>query len=541
MAYDRNQNWSSCLYHVRTSRSVVEFISDRCIGIVLSEVSSELELPHSALMVSYGVRTFANAVLEACSTDFSTGWKGVSQVFAAWAIAPAIAAGFAIIIFSVTQYGVLRRKNPLRAGFIMVPFYFAITSGVLTMLIVWKGGKCIRVSTPPPFLILPAPSLKLDDWSTGQILGCIFGVAGGVVALYLIFLLPYLYRRLELNDWTLKPYHIILGPLLWRRGEVPPPPDGSNIVIVQDYYRDHDEKPSTTSKLTPSEAVLGNAPVVPDLEKTTTNICPKCHRDLSVTKSVDEDADSSEGDLKASKPRTGPLRHSCPEYGAWYTPRNLFMIGKHYFFRGVNHDVVAEQHNKGTLSGDLKAIHAHTPHFDNKTEHLYSFLQVMTASVASFAHGSNDVSNAIGPLSTIYLIWHTSELSKKAPVPIWVLVFGASAIVIGLWTYGYNIMRNLGNRLTKHSPSRGFSMELGSALTVVLATRLALPISTTQCITGATVGVGLTTGTWRAINWRMVGWIYMGWIITLPITGIISGCLMGIIINAPTWGTGNFT
>jgi len=83
-------------------------------------------------------------------------------------------------------------------------------------------------------------------------------------------------------------------------------------------------------------------------------------------------------------------------------------------------------------------------------------------------------------------------------------------------------------------------MELGSALTVVFPTRLALPISTTQCITGATVGVGLTTGTWRAINWRMVGWIYMGWIITLPITGIIAGCLMGIIINAPTWGTGNF-
>lgn len=63
-----------------------------------------------------------------------------------------------------------------------------------------------------------------------------------------------------------------------------------------------------------------------------------------------------------------------------------------------------------------------------------------------------------------------------------------------------------------------------------------LPISTTQCITGATVGVGLCSGTWRTINWRMVAWIYMGWIITLPVTGIFSGCLMGIIINAPRWG-----
>jgi solute carrier family 20 (sodium-dependent phosphate transporter) len=78
-------------------------------------------------------------------------------------------------------------------------------------------------------------------------------------------------------------------------------------------------------------------------------------------------------------------------------------------------------------------------------------------------------------------------------------------------------------------------MELGSAITVILATRLGLPISTTQCITGATVGVGLTSGTWRSVNWRMVAWIYLGWIVTLPIAGIIAGCLLGIIINAPRW------
>lgn len=115
--------------------------------------------------------------------------------------------------------------------------------------------------------------------------------------------------------------------------------------------------------------------------------------------------------------------------------------------------------------------------------------------------------------------------------------FGGAAIVVGLWTYGYNIMRNLGNRITLHSPSRGFSMELGSAVTVVLATRLALPVSTTQCITGATVGVGLCNGDWRTINWRMVAWIYFGWFITLPVTGLIAGCLLAVIINAPQFGS----
>ncbi|KAI7147098.1 hypothetical protein KC352_g28976 [Hortaea werneckii] len=214
----------------------------------------------------------------------------------------------------------------------------------------------------------------------------------------------------------------------------------------------------------------------------------------------------------------------------------MFKLAKKAFFHGVDRDIVAEQKKKSILTGDLDKMHAEAQFFDNKTEHLFSFLQVMTAATASFAHGSNDVSNSIGPLATIFLIWNSGELSSKSPVPIWVLVFGGAAIVIGLWTYGYNMMRNLGNRLTLHSPSRGFSMEFGSALTVVMATRLELPISTTQCITGATVGVGLCTGTWRAINWRMILWIYGGWIITLPVTGIISGCLMGIIINAPRWG-----
>lgn len=226
----------------------------------------------------------------------------------------------------------------------------------------------------------------------------------------------------------------------------------------------------------------------------------------------------------------------------WKTTRGFWARFVYYFMRGVNRDIVEEQTStkpKGfaasILAKDLSKIHVHVPHYDNKTEHLYSFLQVMTAAVASFGHGANDVSNAVGPLSAVYGIWQTNQASSRSEVPIWILAYGGAAISIGLWMYGYNMMRNLGNRLTLHSPSRGFSMELGAALTVVIATRLALPISTTQCITGATVGVGLCSGTLRAINWRMIIWIYMGWFIPLPVAATVSGGLMAIIINAPRW------
>lgn len=328
------------------------------------------------------------------------------------------------------------------------------------------------------------------------------------------------------EDWTLKWYHIFYGPLLLRRGEVPEKPAHAQVAVVQDYYRGHPTRDQLKESGPPSHAV-------DDLENNT--------KSAGDTKAVRLSDENSPTPSRHSAPLTRSLEEEeHAALGPWYTPANLWRKAKHLFFRGVDRDVVSEQGAAGKssslLTGDLAAMHARTPHYDNKTEHLYSFLQVMTAATSSFAHGANDVSNALGPLSAIFLIWNTGKLSSKAPVPVWILVYGAVAIVIGLWTYGYNIMRNLGNRLTLHSPSRGFSMELGSALTVVMATRLALPISTTQCITGATVGVGLCTGDVKAINWRMVAWIYFGWIITLPVTGIIAGCLMGIIINAPQWG-----
>jgi sodium-dependent phosphate transporter len=431
------------------------------------------------------------------------GWSsgGVSQIIASWIIAPGIAAAFAAAIFLVTKYGVLKRKQPLKWGFVMVPIYFAVTSGILTMLIVWKG----------------AASLNLDDWNAGQICGTIFGVAGGVMLLIITFFLPWLRRKLVDEDWTLKWYHLPLGPLILKRGPVPDPPEGVNIRIVQDYYAGH-------ATLEDLEAARLNDDTIKEMTH------------LKATKDAQATDGESLSKEKAAANSKALDQVEKEDMGPWWLPKNLPKALWAAFMHGVDKDIVAEQYQQSSkVAGNIQEHIAHGAHFDNKTEHLYSFLQVLTAATSSFAHGANDVSNAIGPLSTIYLVWHTATIAKKAPVPLWVLAYGGVAIVIGLWTYGYNIMKNLGNRLTLHSPTRGFSMELGSAVTVVMATRLALPVSTTQCIVGATMGVALCNGDLKALNWRIVGWCYFGWILTLPIAGLISGCLMGIIINAPQW------
>ncbi|KAJ5582418.1 hypothetical protein N7535_001038 [Penicillium sp. DV-2018c] len=433
--------------------------------------------------------------------------SGVVQVFLAWVIAPLLAGVAAAIVFLITKYGILLRKNPALKALYTIPFYFLLTTALLTMLIVWKGGSS---------------RIKLKG---GEIAGTVIGVGAGMALISAVFLCPWIYRRVIKSDWQLKPWHLIYGPLLLRRGEVPPRP--SHIKTVRDYYRGHktlaelEAERSTDIEQSYGTNNVNSEPGSPDLKSQTRIAADSDNETLSRDPDV----------INICGPR--------PE-GAWYTGRVLFWLLKKALFNGIEQDIVSAQKGDSILAGDLEKTHAHAAHYDNEAEYMFSFLQILTACTASFTHGANDVANAVGPYATIYAIWRSGALEgAKTEVPIWILVFGGAGITIGIWTYGYSIMRNLGNRLTLHSPSRGFTMELGAAIAVIIATRLKLPVSTTQCISGATVGVGLCNGTWRTINWRMVAWIYMGWIITLPCAGVIAGCLTGIIVNAPRWGMSN--
>lgn len=97
-------------------------------------------------------------------------------------------------------------------------------------------------------------------------------------------------------------------------------------------------------------------------------------------------------------------------------------------------------------------------------------------------------------------------------------------------------MKVMGNKITYHSPSRGSSMEMGAAITILIFSQYKLPVSTSMCITGATVGVGLCNGTFKAVNWQRVGLLFFSWVMTIPIAGLIGGCLMALAVNAPHYG-----
>ncbi|HHI93507.1 MAG TPA: inorganic phosphate transporter [Gammaproteobacteria bacterium] len=160
-------------------------------------------------------------------------------------------------------------------------------------------------------------------------------------------------------------------------------------------------------------------------------------------------------------------------------------------------------------------------HFTN-VEKIFGVLMMVTACAMAFAHGSNDVANAIGPLAAVVSIVNSGgELAQKSLLPIWILLLGGGGIVIGLITYGHKVIATIGTGITELTPSRGFAATLAAATTVVIASGTGLPISTTHTLVGAVLGVGLARGI-AALNLNVVRTIFMSWVITLPAGAILS-------------------
>ncbi|XP_023934453.1 sodium-dependent phosphate transporter 1-A isoform X2 [Bicyclus anynana] len=145
---------------------------------------------------------------------------------------------------------------------------------------------------------------------------------------------------------------------------------------------------------------------------------------------------------------------------------------------------------------------------------LFSFLQVLTATFGAFAHGGNDVSNAIGPLVALWLLYTEGGAHARAETPLAILVFGGVGIALGLWLWGRRVIRTVGEDLTSITPDTGFTIELGAALTVLIASKAGLPISTTHCKVGSVVCVGYFSE--KSVDWSLFRNIIFAWVVTVP-------------------------
>jgi PiT family inorganic phosphate transporter len=175
----------------------------------------------------------------------------------------------------------------------------------------------------------------------------------------------------------------------------------------------------------------------------------------------------------------------------------IALIGK-YFISRIKVDKKAE-----------KKFHYYT------VEKVFGILMVVTACGMAFAHGSNDVANAVGPVAAVISVVQTNAVGQSAGVSIWVLLMGGIGIVIGLATYGRHVIATVGSKITHLTPSRGFAAELAAATTIVFASGTGMPISTTHTLVGAVLGVGMARGI-SAINMDVVGRVFLSWVVTIP-------------------------
>ena len=150
-----------------------------------------------------------------------------------------------------------------------------------------------------------------------------------------------------------------------------------------------------------------------------------------------------------------------------------------------------------------------------KVERVFAVLLAVSAAFLAFAHGANDTANAIGPLAAIVSLLREGAVAAQATVPIPMLVLGGVGIVLGLATYGYKVMETVGKKITALTPSRAFAANLGAAVTIVIASRLGFPISTTHTLVGAVLGIGLARGI-EHLNMRVLRDIGLSWVITVP-------------------------
>jgi PiT family inorganic phosphate transporter len=154
-------------------------------------------------------------------------------------------------------------------------------------------------------------------------------------------------------------------------------------------------------------------------------------------------------------------------------------------------------------------------------EQIFGYLQIISAGVMAFAHGANDVANAIGPLAGVVSVLQTGMIAAQTVIPNWILLLGGGGIVIGLATWGWRVIETVGKKITELTPSRGFTAEFAASITILMASKLGLPISTTHTLVGAVLGVGLARGI-RALNLLVVRDIVLSWVITVPMGAMLS-------------------
>ncbi|XP_048780759.2 sodium-dependent phosphate transporter 1-A-like isoform X2 [Ostrea edulis] len=392
-------------------------------------------------------------------------WIKMAFIVGSWFISPLLSGTISVLVFLAIKFLVLNKEKPLEPGLRLLPMFYALTAAINLFSVFYKGSKLLHFDKIPLYGVFIIT----------------FGSALLVAIMVKVVVVP------------------------WYRTK------------IQKYMKECEEEENEKGKEV-METSLDND-------------------DISKCQLIDDENKENIGKVELEVTPSGkkfPIGGvSTPESNtSCHSSQPLLCSSKSG--KDEKNEEIGTAGNSNeticTVEVELDLEQARNALTDKpETIKLFSFLQVLTAVFGSFAHGGNDVSNSIGPLVALWIIATEGSAAQKAQTPIWILVYGGVGIMIGLWVWGRRVIKTLGEDLAKTTPSSGFCIEIGSALTVLLASNMKIPISTTHCKVGSVVAVGRVRSK-QNVDWKLFRNIIMAWVVTVPVAGAISALTMYLLM-----------
>lgn len=471
-------------------------------------IATYLELPvsttHSiigALIGTAMVFRGPSAVIWISSGSGFAKLKGVVGVILSWFISPVLSGIFAVILFLIVRTLVFRTKNPVRNGFLFLPLFYGFAVAIACFFIIYKGSPRLGLSK------------KLSAWQAVVIsLG-----AAAVVALLSYFIVIPLAKK-YIDNWEKKEAEKLANPAAFEDANTSKLNSGlSKVGINLDMKKDLDDE-------------------VIQLHENAEKFDPKAEKLFTWLQVFTAAFDS--------------FAHGANDVANSVAP--FASIYQLYQSSGkISEPAVNEFDDATTLKGGLRDGEEDVEDLpdgeafcgkDGDDEYFqcaddaFPFLDAGIDTGKEFSLYDEE-GNVTEASVTCYKSCQPNTTkgysSSKKSVELWVLALGGIGIVAGLAMWGYRIITAIGQKLTKLTPSRGFCIELGAAITVILASRIGLPVSTTHCQVGATMGVGLVELKANTVNWKQFAFICFGWVFTVVFTGLLSAGIYALLINSP--------
>ncbi|XP_074653543.1 sodium-dependent phosphate transporter 1-like [Tubulanus polymorphus] len=514
----------------------VATLTGSCVWMILATFFSvPVSGTHSIVGAALGFALVANGAR-------GLNWMKIGLIVVSWIISPILSGGVSVLIFYIIQKFILLKPDQLEPGLKTLPYIYALTIVINVFSVFYEG---------PPMLGFD----KIPLWGLFVIS---FG-SGAICLVIVMFLVVPWQRRIikdkceyiraneeEENITEMVEYiptglnssarnstsHTRIGSRRMSTTSLDANNDMNHrIPDISDIVNNHDHPPTATKRHDEVEVPEHDTLIKHDgiLRGSKRGSA----RELVANKKKSGTTGAWQVGPKLSVPTT-PNKNSAsstPQRSTSFTldDPNTVEFGRHYEDKAGRLERKRQENEIVSINRAVQRLKSRALITDTlEARFLFSTLQILTSVFGGFAHGGNDVSNAIGPLIGLWIVAQTGNVTQNAPTPIWLLFYGGAGIIVGLWLWGRRVIKTMGEDLTKLTPSSGFCIEIGSALTVLIASNVGIPISTTHCKVGSVVAVGRYRSK-ENVDWRLFRNIIFAWIVTLPVSGGISAAVFAAL------------